>query len=92
MHHHRELRRHIDEVLGADVVTTTRLKVYFESRSSPGIGLTSRTRRAACAHTLKVSFEHSRPPVDVAHVLRAPRQGYMQTVPRLTSGLPVGCW
>ena len=34
--------------------------------------LTSRNRRAADTHTMKVSSSISRPPVDVAHVLRAP--------------------
>ncbi|GAA3862741.1 hypothetical protein GCM10022243_31580 [Saccharothrix violaceirubra] len=33
MHHHRELRRHIDEVLGDALVKTTRLPVYFEGRN-----------------------------------------------------------
>lgn len=38
----------------------------------PGVELTRRNRRAADTHTLKVSSSTSRPPVDVAHVLRAP--------------------
>lgn len=33
MHHHRVLRRHIDEVLGDDRVDSTRLSVYFEARN-----------------------------------------------------------
>jgi hypothetical protein len=33
MHHRRELRRHIDEVLGETLVKTTRLPIYFEGRN-----------------------------------------------------------